>query len=116
MGERVGRNLSLSVPRRIVCDLLHCARKVPTVPVQRRMNIAALVAARKQSLPRPSWCALFTKAYAMVTAERPELRRAYLSFPWAHLYEHPVSVASIAIERRVGDEDAVLFVQVRNPE
>jgi len=116
MGERSGRRLALSPPRRFICDLLHFATKVPTVPVQRRMNIAALVAAREHAFPRPSWCSLFTKAYAMVAAARPELRRAYLSFPWPHLYEHPSSIASIAVERRVGDEDAVLFVQIRGPE
>jgi len=116
MGERAGRRLSLSLPRRFVCDLLHFARQVPTVPVQRRMNIAPLLAARSRAEPRPSWCSLFTKAYALVAATRPELRRSYLSFPWSHLYEHPTNIASIAVERRVGDEYAVLFVQVREPE
>jgi hypothetical protein len=116
MGELAGRRMALSAPRRFICDLLHFARQVPSVPVQRRMNLAPLVAAREQAFPRPSWCSLFTKAYAMVAADRPELRRAYLSFPWAHLYEHPTSIASIAIERRVGAEDAVLFVQIRSPE
>jgi hypothetical protein len=113
MGERYGRNLPLSLPRRLIGDLMHCARQVPSVPVQRRMNIAPLVAARRLAQPRPSWCALFTKAYAIVAQRRAPLRRAYLSFPRPHLYEHPVSIASIALERRIDDEDAVLFAQVR---
>jgi hypothetical protein len=116
MGERYGRRLPLSVPRRLIGDMMYFARQLPSVPVQRRMNIAPLLAARAQANPRPSWCALFTKAYAMVAEKRPQLRRAYLSFPWPHLYEHPVSIASIAVERRVGEEDAVLFAQVRRPE
>ncbi len=116
MGEKVGRSLPLSLPRRFVGDILHFAQKVPTVPVQRRMNIASLMAARQQVFPRPSWCALFTKAYAMVAAARPELRRAYLTIPWPHLYEHPTSIASIAIERDWQGEDAVFFVQIREPE
>jgi hypothetical protein len=116
MAEKVGRSLPLSLPRLFICDLLHFAQKVPTVPVQRRMNIAPLVAARNQAFPRPSWCSLFTKAYAMVAAGRPELRRAYLTLPWPHLYEHPTSIASVAIERRWQDEDAVFFVQIRAPE
>jgi hypothetical protein len=115
MGEKVGRSLPLSLPRRFVGDILHFAQKVPTVPVQRRMNIASLVAARQQVFPRPSWCALFTKAYAMVAAARPELRRAYLTIPRPHLYEHPTSIASIAIERAWKGEDAVFFVQIREP-
>jgi hypothetical protein len=116
MGEPCGRRLALSPPRRLICDMMHFARKIPSVPVQRRMNIAPLVAARREARSRPSWCALFTKAYAMVAEKRPQLRRAYLSFPWPHLYEHPVSIASIAVERRIDDEDAVLFAQVRAPE
>src|SRR5207247_1675679 len=46
----------------------------------------------------------------------PELRRAYLSVPWPHLYEHPSNNACIAIERRFGDEDAVFFGHIRSPE
>jgi hypothetical protein len=99
-----------------MCDLMHFAQKVPTVPVQRRMKLAAVVAARQAATIRPSWCAIFTRGYARVTAERPELRRAYLSFPWPHFYEHSVSVASIAIERQFGQEPAVFSARMRSPE
>ena len=116
MSEPKGRKLALSLPRRTVCDLLHFAHKVPTVPVQRRMNIAPLLAAREASPNRPSWCAIFTKAYGIVCAARPELRRAFLNYPWPHLYEHPSSIASIAVERRYRDENAVFFVHMRGPE
>jgi hypothetical protein len=116
MAQPVGRNLPLSLPRRFICDVLHFARQVPTVPVERRMQLAPLVAARAAAEPRPSWCAIFTKAYAFVSTATPQLRRAYLSVPWPHLYEHPLSVASIAVERKIGDEDAVLFGQIRRPE
>ncbi len=112
MSQPRGRNLRLSLPRRFVCDLLHFAQQVPTVPVQRRLNLAAVVAARQAAAPRPSWAAVFTKAYAFVCAARPELRRSYLSFPTPHLYEHPSSVASIAVERDFGGEPAVLFGHV----
>jgi hypothetical protein len=113
MGETYGRKLPLSLPRRLIGDMMHFAQQIPSVPVQRRMNITPLLQARRQLEHRPSWCALFTKAYAMVAQRRAPLRRAYLSFPWPHLYEHPVSIASIALERRFQDEDAVLFAQVR---
>src|SRR5947209_2189270 len=115
MSQPKGRNLRLSLPRRFICDLLHFARQVPTVPVQRRMNLAAVVAARQAAAPRPSWPAIFTKAYAFVCAARPELRRSYLSFPRPHLYEHPIAVASVAVERRFGHEDAVFFGLVNSP-
>ena len=116
MPQPTGRYVPLSLPRRFICDLVHFAHRVPTVPVQRHMNIAPLVAAREAALPRPSWCAVFTKAYGFVCAAFPELRRAYLSFPWPHLYEHPINVASVAVERRVNDEDAVFFAHLRRPE
>jgi hypothetical protein len=116
MPEPFGRTLPLSLPRRFVCDLMHLARQVPTVPVQRRMNLSNLVAARRLAVPKPSWCAIFTKAYGFVAAARPEFRRAYIPFPRPRLYEHPNNIASIAIERRLGDEDAVFFAHLRNPE
>jgi hypothetical protein len=116
MSQPVGRYIPLSLPRRFITDLVHFARQVPTVPVERRLNIGAVVAARAAASPRPSWCAIFTKAYAFVAAARPELRRAYLPLPFAHLYEHPANVASVAVERRLGDEDAVLFGHINRPE
>jgi hypothetical protein len=116
MPQPVGRNLPLSLPRRFIGDLVHFAQRVPTVPVQRVLQLASLVTARQRAKPRPSWCAIFTKAYGFVASAYPELRRAYLSFPQPHLYEHPINVASIAVERRFGDEDAVFFIHLKNPE
>ena len=46
MGEKAGRTLALTTPRRLIGDLLHFARAVPTVPVQRRVNLADLVEVR----------------------------------------------------------------------
>jgi hypothetical protein len=115
MSQPAGFNLPLSLPRRFMCDFLHFARKVPTVPVQRRMRLGEVVAAREAAAARPSWCALFTKAYGFVTEAWPQLRRAYLSFPWPHLYQHPITMTSVAVERRLGDEDAVFFVHLREP-
>jgi hypothetical protein len=96
--------------------MLHFAKKVPSVPVQRRMNLARVAAARAKSEQRPSWCSVFTKAFALVAYNRPELRRSYLGFPWPHLYEHAASVATVTVERRYGDEDAVFFVPIQKPE
>jgi hypothetical protein len=100
----------------MICDLVHFAQHVPTVPVERRMDLAPLVAVREAAAPRPSWCAIFTKAYGFVTQAWPELRRAYLPFPWPHFYEHPINVASVAVERAFGNENAVFFAQVHSPE
>jgi hypothetical protein len=111
-----GRPIRLSPSRRLIGDLLHAAKAVPTVPVQRRMNLAAVVAARAALADRPSWTAVFTKAYAQVCAHTPELRRAYVKLPWPHLYEYPDPVASVAVERDHAGEKAVFFARVRRPD
>ena len=115
----IGRKLSLSLPRRIICDILAISKAIPTVPVQRQMNVASAAAARAlvtRASDRPGWCAIFTKAYALTAVAFPELRRAYLSFPLAYLYEHPHSIASIAIERQFEGENAVFWGHLRRPE
>ena len=71
---------------------------------------------RQQCLPRPCWTAIFTKAFALVAERMPELRQTYMAFPFAHLYEHPHSVATLNIERQWGNETVVFQAQVRRPE
>jgi hypothetical protein len=116
MPQPAGTNVPLSLPRRLICDYLHFAKRIPSIPVERRMRLPEVVAARNLASPRPSWYALFTKAYALVTRAYPALRRAYLAFPWPRLYEHPISVASLAVERRLGDEEAVFFFPLPRPD
>ena len=112
-----GRSIPLSPHRRIVIDMLREASRIPTVPVQRVMNIRALVQARA-ALPRPhvSWTALFTWAMAQVCREMPVLRRVYLKYPYARLYEYPGSVAAIALEAEHDGEPVVVFHTIRQPE
>jgi len=116
MPQPIGRKLPLSLPRRYICDLLHLARKVPSVPVQRRLQLAPVAIARQVAQPRPSWTALFTRAYALVSAANPHLRRAYVGFPYPHLYEHPESIATLAVERPYDGEDALFFAPMPRPE
>jgi hypothetical protein len=111
-----GKRFALTLPRKFVCDLLHQARKIPLVPLQRRMELRTLVDARRAASHQVGWCAIFTKAYAIVSAARPELRRAYLGFPLPHLYEHPGTVASVGIEREYEGEFGVFFGRVPSPE
>ena len=110
-----GRMIPLSVQRRMVLDLLYFAKRIPTVPVQKRMSLAPLIAARKSCPQRPRWTAIFTKAYAMAAQEFPELRRAYIKLPWHMLYEYPTSRALILIERDYLGESAVLPVSIKDP-
>lgn len=110
-----GRSLALSAPRRFLIDLLYFASHIPTVPVQRRMQLAEVAVRREAVANRPGWPALFLKAYAQVAAQMPELRRAYISFPWPHLYEYPTNVASVAVERDYQGEKAVFFGRINGP-
>jgi hypothetical protein len=116
MPQPAGRTIPLSLPRRFITDLVHFARQVPSVPVERRMNLASVVEARAVAVPRPSWVAIFTKAYGFVAAANPELRRAHVSFPRPRLYESAFNVASVAVERPFGDETGVFFGRIRSPE
>lgn len=116
MAHEIGKTLPLSLPRRLIGDLLHFAQRIPTVPVQRLMNLKSLADARARTRPRVSWCALFLKGYARVAVQVPQLRRAYMAFPISRLYEHPFSIASVALERDYHEEEAVFFGHFRSPE
>jgi pyruvate/2-oxoglutarate dehydrogenase complex dihydrolipoamide acyltransferase (E2) component len=111
-----GRAIKLSAPRRLVGDLMRFSIGVPRVTVQRQMTLGSLVAARKSLQTRPSWTAIFLKAYALLARETPELRRAYVKLPRPHLFEYPVSVASVAYEREHEGERAVLLSLIKGPE
>jgi hypothetical protein len=115
MTQPTGRTLPLSRARRFICDLMHQAARVPVAAVRRRMRLAPVVAARQAASPRPGWLAIFLKAYSFVAAARPELRRVYMPLPWPHLYEHPLSIASVAVERQLDDEDTLFFAHFRSP-
>src|ERR1019366_2235750 len=99
----------------MVIDLLYFARGIPTVPVQKRISLGPLVAARAACGERPRWTAIFTKAYALLAQEVPELRRAYVKIPWAHLYEYPTSKANIIIERDYRGEPSLCPVSIKDP-
>jgi hypothetical protein len=116
MGLPRGKSVPLSPARRYVCDLMHASRRVPLVAIERTLRLGELVAARASCPVRPSWFAIFLKGWGLVADERDELRRSFLTFPRSRLYQHACNVAAVAIARRVGEEDAVLPVQVRYPE
>ncbi len=116
MHELKGRNLPLTGPRRFVIDLVHFARQIPSTPVSRPMDVSALTVPRDTHPARPSWAVLFMKAYALVGADHPPLRRALLEFPWPRLYEHPWMNCALAIERSFQEEQGVFVSLFRAPE
>jgi hypothetical protein len=110
-----GKMIRLSIPRRMVGDLLYFAGGIPTVPVQKRMSLGPLAAARAASRERPRWTILFTKAYALMAREFPEFRRAYVKLPWPHLYEYPASNATVIIERDYHGEPGLFSISIKEP-
>ena len=111
----LGRSLPVSIPRRIVTDYVRLSATIPSIPIERTMDLGAVAAARNACSPRPPWVALFGKAFALTAQELPELRRVFLKWPWPHLYEYPASVAMFAIDRVYHDEPVVLPRMVKNP-
>ena len=112
-----GRVVAISRSRRLVIDFMRFTQEVPRATVTRRMQLARLVAARRQSseAKRPMWTAIFAKAYGIVSDELPELRRAYVKFPRPHFYEYPQAVAMIPVTRDYFGEETILSTRIKNP-
>jgi len=117
MGEKYkGKTMALSTRRRLVGEILHHARKLPSLPLARDCNIASLIAVRSRLAEPPSWIAIFMKAYALVARDRPALRRMYLSVPYPRLYEHCRSECALIVEREYQGEMVVLTGKMINIE
>jgi hypothetical protein len=110
------RRKSLSLGRRLVCDLMRYASGDNAAAGERTMHLADVEAARLEVSPRPTWGAMMTKAFALAANRHPEMRQVYLGFPWAHLCQYESQVATIAVSRRVGDEDIVFLAPLIRPE
>ncbi len=99
-----------------MCDILAFSQEVPTVAVERILNIQTLATARKRLASPPRWCALIMKSFGLASQRIPELRRSYLGFPSSRLYEHPTSIASLVIQRDFFGEPAILPGLIQAPE
>lgn len=95
---------------------MRIAGTVPGVPVERLMDLGAVIGARNNLRERPPWVGIFAKAYALTAQELPELRRTYVKWPWAHLYEYDASVAGVTIERQHEGESFVILRIIQSPE
>jgi hypothetical protein len=100
----------------MVIEMLQHARRIPSIPVARTLNVAALAEARRLANPSPSWTAIFIRAYGLVARDCPELRRSLIPFPYAHLYEHPHNVCALVVEREWQNENVLLAAKIRAPE
>lgn len=94
-----GQSLAFPRWRLTVLDICRAAQSVPGFAVERRIDLSEIVQARRQTAIRIGWAAIFARAYALVAAETAELRQTFVSLPRARIYQHPTSVATIAVNR-----------------
>src|SRR5947199_9939381 len=106
----------ITLPRRLVADLMHASTRVPFVSLTRPLNVRGLLEARAQAAQRPGWAAIFVKAFAMVAKEQPVLRTLYVQWPMPALSELPPRVAMVAIARVEDGQDCVLPQKVAAPD
>jgi hypothetical protein len=106
----------ISMPRRLIADLMHASMGVPFVSLARPLNIRPLIEARALVAQPPGWAAIFVKAFSQVAKEQPVLRTLYAKWPWPSFYELPSSIAMIAIARVENGEDCVLPQRITAPD
>jgi len=110
------RYVRLSLPRLWMRDIVYFGKRSMVVGGSASLRLSAVAAARRSNQPLISWSAILIKAIALTSRKRPELRTAYIAFPWPHLYEHPHSVATVVIEREWRGSPTVFFDQIPAPE
>jgi hypothetical protein len=115
-GTMRGTVRNISIPRRLIADLMHASIGVPFVSLRRPLNVRALLEARALAAQPPGWAAIFVKAFALVAKEQPILRTLYVKWPRPSFYELPRSVAMIAIARVEHGENCVLPQKVTAPD
>jgi hypothetical protein len=99
----------ISLPRRVVIDLMRASAGVPFVAVRRTLNIERLAAARQALEKRPAWATIFAKGFAILAQDRPVLRTSYLKWPWPRFYEVPLTVAMIVVAPDASPDGVLLF-------
>jgi hypothetical protein len=106
----------ISLPRRLIVDLMHASMRVPFVSLRRTLNVRPLAEAQAAAVECPGWAAIFAKAFSLVAKNEPVLRTLYIGWPWAHFYELPRSVGMVAIARREDGEECVMPQKVAAPD
>ncbi|MBR0846966.1 acyltransferase [Bradyrhizobium diazoefficiens] len=111
-----GQPKNISLPRRMIFDLMRASMGVPFVSLARPLQIRPLLEARAGTAAPAGWAAMIVKAFALVARDEPILRTVYAKWPWPMLYELPKSVASVAIARIEDGEECVLPQRISAPE
>ncbi|KYG98750.1 hypothetical protein [Bradyrhizobium sp. DOA1] len=111
-----GTPKTISLRRRLICDLMHASMGVPFVSLSRSLDIRPVLEARAGATTPAGWAAMFVKAFALVARDEPVLRTVYAKWPWPALYELPKSVALVAIARVDDGEECVIPQRIAAPD
>lgn len=111
-----GIKIPIHWTRTLISDIVHHAKKVPLCTIEKDINIKAVLNAKVISEKRIGWTSVFIKAMGLASIEFNELRQFWIPLPYAHLYQHPVTIASVAINRIIDNKEAVVFGMVQKPE
>lgn len=111
-----GRRFRIPASRRLTFDLLWFNRSIPLCGHDRQMPLTELADARTRSTVRISWPALFIRAFSLVAQKYPELRQTWYRWPVAHIYQHPVNVATITVHRDWKDAAWLFWGKIKEPE
>ena len=115
MGQK-GTIIPVHWTRTLISDIVYYANKIPLCTIEKKINIEAVQIAKSISQKRIGWTSIFTKAMGLASIEFDELRQSWMSFPYAHLYQHPIPIASVAINRIIDNKEAVVFGMIQKPE
>ena len=102
--------------RRLVCDVVSAARRVPFFPVERMIALHDLAAARAAAASRIGWAAIFVKAYAIVARDMPPLRSWYVPGLWPRQATSGESVATVSINRPIDGADVLFWAHLPSPD
>jgi hypothetical protein len=100
----------------LVLDVVALGDRTAYFPLERSVDLGQIAALRKAATLRISWSAIFLKAYSIVSAVTPQLRQAYIRWPWPHLCEYPNNVGMLAVNRQFDGEDRLCWARFINPE
>jgi len=107
---------SLTCNRSLVLDVVALCDRHAYFPLEKTFDVAELAALRTAASKRICWSVLFLKAYAIVAAVIPTLRRAFIRWPLPHLCEYPDNVGMLAVHRPFEGEDRLCWARLIEPE
>lgn len=111
----MGKRIALSNGRRLVDDVIRMANNTPLASLTCDWELEEVAQLRRMAKPKISWNVLVMKALAAVAERHPVLKQGYVTFPWAHIYQHHQSVGMMTMSRQYKGEERLLFARFNEP-